>query len=158
MLQIFFYSFARRFSIQISQQISGVGIRLDLGHDFFNHSLLVNEIGRAHNAHADLAVELFLLPDAVFFDDFMLRIGKKNERKAVFFSEFAVGFGGILADADDDRIKLFEFLIRAAKSALPTAEITAPIVSFFGDIGISPYIFPVYPFIAYVYIFPLLSL
>ena len=53
------------FRPQILQKLPRVGIRFDLRHDLFNHSLLINEISRPHNAHADFAVELLLLPDAV---------------------------------------------------------------------------------------------
>ena len=70
-------------STQIGEDFFGVGVWLGLRHDLLDHTLLVDEISRAYHAHADLAVTLLLLPDAIGFDRQTLRVGEQNKRQVI---------------------------------------------------------------------------
>lgn len=104
-------------ALQQCQNICGVGVRLYLGHGVLNDAVLINQIGGSHNPHADLAVELFLLPDIVGLDGSQLRVGQKQEGQLMLCGKLLVGSDAVLADADDGDALLDKFFISLGKGA-----------------------------------------
>ena len=82
------FCIASGLSVEICQDLGGIGVGLDFRHDMLYDAALIDEICAAHSAHADLAVELFLLPCAVGLDDGVLCVGEKNERQLILLRKF----------------------------------------------------------------------
>ena len=61
-------------SVQVGQNLGGVGVWLHLGHHLLNDTLRVDDIGGAHHSHTHLAIELLLLPHAVGLDGLQVGI------------------------------------------------------------------------------------
>ncbi len=61
---------------QVVQNLGGIGIGLDLRHDFLDVALFVNDKGGAYHAHTYLTVEFLFLPDAVGLNSLQFRIGQ----------------------------------------------------------------------------------
>ena len=81
---------------QIGQDLLGVGVGLDLGHDLFDDAVPVNEVGAADNAHADLAVVFLLLPCAVSFDHGVVGVGQQHKGQVVFLGKLQTGCNTVL--------------------------------------------------------------
>ena len=60
--------------LKLREDFRRVCIRLYLGHHRLDFALLVDEEGRAHDAHRGLAVHLLFLPDAVRLNGGQLRV------------------------------------------------------------------------------------
>ena len=60
--------------LKLREDFRRVCIRLYLGHHRLDSALLVDEEGRAHDAHRGLAVHLLFLPDAVRLNGGQLRV------------------------------------------------------------------------------------
>ena len=86
---------------QQGQHVGGVGVGPDLGHDREKGPGLVDQEGGADHPHADLAVQLFLLPDPVGPDGLQIGIGEQHKGQTELLGEFGVGGRAVLADADD---------------------------------------------------------
>lgn len=102
------------------EDIGGICVRFDLGHYFRYDAVFVDYERGTYNAHADLAVELLFLPNAVSLYDLKLGVGKQYERKRVFFGKFYVRRGAVTAYSDDGGVQLFIFaVIRSERTRLP---------------------------------------
>ena len=67
-----------------------VRIGLYLGHDLLDDAVLAYDEGGADDAHADLAVILFFLPDAVGLYGLALRVGEQDEGQGILFRKLSV--------------------------------------------------------------------
>jgi hypothetical protein len=82
----------------------GVAFGFDEGPDFFDFAVLADEEGAADDAHEGAAHELFFLPGAELFDDFVIGIAEQREIELLFLFEGGLGFDGIGAQAEDGDI------------------------------------------------------
>ena len=90
---------------------------------------LVDEKGGAHDAEADLAVELLFLPDSIGLNDHALGIGEKGEGQRILFCKFFVRGDAVAADADDGNAASLKFGVCARKGTDLT-DITGRALSF----------------------------
>ena len=80
---VFEISKAERGSLQLCQDLLGVGVGLDLGHDGFNNAIFINDKRGAHHAHTDLSAHLLFLPNAVGFNSLTVGIGQRGISREV---------------------------------------------------------------------------
>src|SRR5699024_10539396 len=107
---------------EVFEYLRRVGVGLYLGHDLLDEAVLVYYIGGAHDAHADLAIILLLLPDAVGLYGLPFRVGEQDEGQAVLLRKALVRGLGVPADAYDHNAKGLELGIGPRKGAgLPGA-------------------------------------
>ena len=66
-------------SSKLCEDLSSIGIRLDLGHHFSDDAVFVDDEGCADDSEAYLTVELFLLPDSVSAYDIEIGVREDNE-------------------------------------------------------------------------------
>ena len=72
------------------ENVRCVRIGLYLGHDLLDDAVLAYDEGGADDAHADLAVILFFLPDAVGLYGLALRVGEQDEGQGILFRKLSV--------------------------------------------------------------------
>ena len=79
------------------------------------HAFAIDDESRTHDAHAAHAILFLFLPHAVFFADLAVHIGQEIHRQTVLVAEGGMADAVVLADADDGRIQLGEFVLEIAE-------------------------------------------
>jgi hypothetical protein len=93
----------------------GVAFGFDEGPDVFDFAGFADEEGAADDAIVGAAHELFFLPGAEFFDEFMSGIAKQREIQFLLLLEGGLGFDGISAEAEDGHVELVEIFFCVTK-------------------------------------------
>lgn len=78
-------------------------------------ALAVNNVSRAHNPHALLAVQCFFLPSAISLESLVFGITDKRKIQLVFISELGQLVRGVSAHAHNFSPKLIQFLLAVTK-------------------------------------------
>lgn len=97
------------------QNFCGVAFGFDGGPHRFDFSGLADEKGAANDAHEFASQELFLLPDAVGLDGFVVGIAEQGKIESVFGLEQSLRFNRIRARAEDGDFQPIELLLCVAK-------------------------------------------
>src|SRR5258708_15752503 len=90
---------------------------LDLGPEAADDALVVDQHGRALDAHVFAAIHALLHPDAVFLADLPALVRGEGEGQRIFLLELVMRAHRISGDADDRRFRLREIGHGVAKPA-----------------------------------------
>ena len=99
------------------QYLAGMAFYLYFGENPFNDSVLVYQECSALDAHIFLAVHALFFPDSISLGGFVIRIGKKCERKIEFFFELRLSLRSIRRDSYNHRVLFCELLAVVPESA-----------------------------------------
>ena len=100
---------------EVLEDFGGVAFGFDGGPDGFDLAGLADEKRAADDAHEFASHELLLLPGAVGFDGFVIRIAEQREVEFEFGLKDGLGFDGIGARAEDGYVEFVELLFCVAK-------------------------------------------
>ena len=100
---------------EVLENLGGVAFGFDGGPDGFDFASFADEKRTADDAHEFPSHELLLLPGAIGFDGFVIRIAEQREIEFVFRLEQGLRFDGIGAEAEDGDFEFVELLFCVAK-------------------------------------------
>ena len=101
--------------MEFGQDLGGVPLRSDGVPHSFDFAVRVDEKAAANNSQKRLSQKFLHPPRAVGFDCFQVWIAEEIEVELVLRFEAGLGFDGVTAQADDDRVELVEMFLRVAK-------------------------------------------
>ena len=100
---------------EVLKDFGGVAFGFDGGPDGFDFAGLADEERAADDAHEFASHELLLLPRAVGFDGFVIRVAKQWEIEFEFGFEQGLRFDRVGARAEDGHFEFVELLLCVAK-------------------------------------------